>query len=124
MAKVLGIGGIFFKSPDPLRLRQWYAQWLGFAFSEQEASVTFMPQSMPENGMTVWCPFETDTQYFDPSTKAFMLNLIVDHLDEALAQAKEGGAQIVGEVGKYDYGSFGWFIDPDGNKVELWEPAA
>jgi len=124
MAKVLGIGGIFFKSPDPLRLRQWYTQWLGFTYAEQDPSAMFSPQTMPPNGLTVWAPFDANTTYFEPSTQPFMLNLVVDHLEEALSQVKEGGAQVVGEIQKFEYGSFGWFIDLDGNKVELWEPAA
>ena len=123
MAKVLGIGGVFFKSPDPARLRNWYAERLGFTLSDQDPSVPFSPQTMPPDSFTVWCPFEADTLYFEPSAKGFMLNLIVDQLEDALAQVSAGGAQIVGQIEAYDYGRFGWFIDPDGNKVELWEPA-
>ena len=67
-------------------------------------------------------PFKHDTDYFDPSDKSYMFNIIVDDLEGALAQVKEGGATIVGEIEKYDYGSFGWFLDPEGNKVELWVP--
>ena len=66
--------------------------------------------------------FPKSTTYFDPSAKEFMMNLMVDNLEEALTQVKAGGAQVVGEIERYDYGAFGWFIDPDGNKVELWEP--
>jgi len=124
MAKVLGIGGIFFKSPDPQRLYQWYSQWLGLTV-EVEAGVSFVsffPLTMPKNGYTVWSVFESSTTYFSPSENDFMFNLVVDNLEEALRQVKAGGAQVVGEVEKNAYGQFGWFMDPDGNKVELWEP--
>lgn len=124
MAKVLGIGGIFFKSPDPQKLCQWYAQWLGFNIeSESDMSfVPFRPGSMPVNGYTVWSAFNSTTCYFSPSDKDFMFNLVVDNLEEALRQVRAGGAQEVGDIEKSEYGRFGWFIDPDGNKVELWQP--
>ena len=124
MAKVLGVGGIFFKSPDPQRLYQWYSQWLGLPV-QTEAGITYVafpPHSMPRNGYTVWSAFEATTTYFSPSDNEFMFNLVVDDLEEALSQVKAGGAQVVGEVEKSEYGQFGWFMDPDGNKVELWQP--
>jgi predicted enzyme related to lactoylglutathione lyase len=121
MAKVLGIGGVFFKSPDPARLRAWYSQRLGFAADEYGAM--FAPATMPQGGMTVWNPFAATTDYFAPSQASFMINLVVDDLDGALAQVREGGAEVVGSE-NHDYGRFGWFVDPDGNKVELWQPPA
>jgi predicted enzyme related to lactoylglutathione lyase len=121
MAKALGVGGVFFKSPDPKRLNRWYAQWLGLPVGEGPG-VSFEPRNMPANSFTVWSAFDADTSYFSPSDKEFMFNLVVDNLEEALEQVKEGGAQVVGEIEEYDNGRFGWFIDPDGNKVELWEP--
>ena len=123
MAKVLGVGGIFFKAQDPKGLSAWYVEWLGFEL-DYNNSVSFKPDAMPSGGATVWGPFRADTDYFDPSDKPFMFNLVVDDLEGALAQVKEGGATIVGEIERYDYGSFGWFIDPEGNKVELWMPPA
>lgn len=122
MAKVLGIGGIFFKSPDPARLRAWYAQWLGIAGDEYGAM--FSPATMPAGGMTVWNPFDAQTKYFAPSQASFMINLVVDDLDGALAQVQEGGAALAGDVQNEEYGRFGWFVDPDGNKVELWQAPA
>jgi predicted enzyme related to lactoylglutathione lyase len=77
---------------------------------------------MPEKGCTVWGPFENDTDYFQPSDQTTMVNLIVDDVAQALAQVRDGGATVVGEVEDYDYGTFGWFLDPEGNKVELWMP--
>jgi predicted enzyme related to lactoylglutathione lyase len=122
MAKVLGVGGVFFKSPDPEKLYQWYERWLGFK-AEPGSGFAFLPKDMPDNSLTVWSAFEASTDYFAPSVKDFMFNLVVDDVREALAQVKEGGALIVGQIEEADYGKFGWFIDPDGNKVELWEPA-
>lgn len=124
MAKVLGIGGIFFKSPDPQKLCQWYAQWLGMSI-ESESGMSFVPfkaNTMPNNGYTVWSAFNDTTCYFAPSDKEFMFNLVVDDIDEAMKQVTAGGAEKVGDIEKSEYGRFGWFIDPDGNKVELWQP--
>ena len=120
MAKVLGVGGIFFKSPDPKRLFDWYARWLGMEF--EEWGTAYYPGTMPANGQTVWSAFPATTNYFAPANKDFMFNLIVDNLEEALKQVKEGGAEVIGNIEKLEYGLFGWFMDPDGNKVELWEP--
>jgi predicted enzyme related to lactoylglutathione lyase len=120
MAKVLGLGGLFFKSLEPEKLLAWYAQWLGIG--DGKASIEFRCATMPANSFTVWSPFPANTDYFAPSGRAFMFNLIVDDLDGALGQVHTGGAQVVGEIEEHEYGRFGWFIDPDGNKVELWEP--
>jgi len=120
MAKVLGVGGVFFKSPDPKRLYDWYAQWLGMEF--EDWGIAYFPKDMPPNAQTVWSAFPAETKYFEPSTKDFMFNLIVDNLEEALKQVREGGAEAIGNIEKLEYGLFGWFVDPDGNKVELWEP--
>ena len=126
MAKVLGVGGIFFKSPDAVRLQKWYEQWLGLSIQPGEGMsfVMFEPGTMPENSYTVWSTFDSGTTYFDPSSKEFMFNLVVDNVEEALSQVASGGAQVVGNIEKSEYGNFGWFIDPDGNKVEIWQPQA
>lgn len=121
MARVLGVGGVFFKSPRPVELASWYQRWLGFEFDMPTAAL-FSPSTLPPEGYTVWSAFPADTEYFEPSEQDFMINLIVDDLDEALAQVEEGGAERVGGIQEEDYGRFGWFIDPDGNKIELWEP--
>jgi predicted enzyme related to lactoylglutathione lyase len=120
MASVLGVGGIFFKSKDPKALGKWYAKWLNMKVDAYGA--TLQPANYPPGGFTVWSPFSSDTNYFSPSTAEFMINLIVDDLEQALDQVKEGGAQLVGDIQQEDYGDFGWFIDPDGNKIELWQP--
>ena len=77
---------------------------------------------MPEKGYTAWAPFKASTNYFAPSTREFMINLVVDDLDMALANVAAGGAEVVPEKEEHDFGRFGWFVDPDGNRVELWEP--
>jgi predicted enzyme related to lactoylglutathione lyase len=121
MAKVLGVGGVFFTSPDPQALLAWYRQHLGFDPSP-EPGVAFLPTTMPAKGYTVWSAFPASTTYFAPSARGFMINLVVDDLNAALEQVRQGGAQIVGAIESYDNGRFGWFLDPDGNKVELWQP--
>jgi predicted enzyme related to lactoylglutathione lyase len=122
LAKVLGLGGVFFKSPDPAKLYRWYERWLGMSIGS-EPGASFWPATMPSNGFTVWSSFDRETTYFAPSEKPFMINLVVDNLEEAIAQVAAGGAEVVGNIETYEYGKFGWFMDPDGNKVELWEPA-
>jgi predicted enzyme related to lactoylglutathione lyase len=120
MARVLGLGGVFFRSRDPKALGDWYREWLGIPVTHPYGA-TFSPQDMPAGGVTVWNPFASDTKYFDPSTRELMFNLVVDDLDGALAQVQRGGATLVGKVEDHDYGRFGWFLDPDGNKIELWQ---
>ena len=120
MAKVLGVGGVFFKCKDHKALGEWYKEHLGMPFGEYGASLK--PDTIPEGGMTVWGPFKGETEYFDPSGREFMVNLMVDNLEDALAQVKAGGAQVMDETMDEEYGKFGWFIDPEGTKVELWEP--
>lgn len=121
MAKVIGIGGVFFKSPDRQGLGAWYAEHLGLEIGEY-GGVDFDVSQLPAEAFCVWGPFEESTTYFDPSEKPFMVNLVVDDLREALKQVEEGGAELVGEIQEYDYGRFGWFIDPEGTKIELWQP--
>lgn len=121
MAKVLGIGGVFFKSPDPQRLYAWYRTYLGLELNDW--GMAFLPANMPEHSHTVWSAFKDDSSYFGSSPQGFMFNLIVDDLQEALAQVQAGGASVPQPSEEHPYGKFGWFIDPDGNKVELWEPA-
>ena len=121
MAKVVGVGGIFFKSEDPDKLGSWYKQWLGVPV-EPPHGANFNPASMPNGSYTVWAPFKSSTSYFDPSGKEFMFNLVVDDLDGALSQVRHGGAQVLDKIEEYEFGRFGWFVDPEGNKVELWEP--
>ena len=122
MARVLGVGGIFFISPDPGALAAWYARWLGVEVAGDFTGVIFRPEQVPPGGYTLWSPFPADTRYLDPSGLPFMINLMVDDLDGALAQVAEGGATLTGTPESSEFGRFGWFLDPDGNKIELWQP--
>ncbi len=122
MAKVLGVGGIFFKSKDPKALLAWYQAHLGLP-AQSPHCANFFPRTMPPGACTVFSPVEQETGYFAPSGSGFMFNLVVDDLDGALRQVRLAGAAVVGAVAAYEYGRFGWFLDPDGNKVELWEPS-
>src|SRR5262249_56437458 len=104
MAKVLGVGGLFFKSPDPERLLAWYAKWLGIG--DGKSSVEFPANALPAHGLTVWSPFPANTHYFAPSRKEFMFHLVLDDLESALGQGHLGGAPAVGEVEVPDHGPF------------------
>ncbi len=121
MARAIGIGGVFFKCDNRKGLGAWYAEHLGLEIDDL-GSVGFDVSELPGTAFCVWGPFGESTTYFDPSEKPFMVNLIVDDLDGALAQVKQGGAEIVGEIEEYDFGRFGWFVDPEGTKIELWQP--
>lgn len=121
MARVLGVGGFFVKSADPQRLSRWYRDTLGMPVDDGTAA-TFMPESAPAGGITVWSAFPADTEYFGPGSQQAMANLIVDDLDAALQQLRAAGADVASDVQDEPYGRFCWFIDPDGNRVELWQP--
>ncbi|MDG2171015.1 MAG: VOC family protein [Opitutales bacterium] len=120
MAKALGIGGIFFKTEDPTGLAAWYRKWLSFPGSDGDYA-PFPSAGIPEEGFTVWSPFAKDSDYFGIPEQKFMINIMVDDLDEALKQVAEGGAQAEEKTEDYPYGRFGWFIDPAGNRVKLWQ---
>jgi predicted enzyme related to lactoylglutathione lyase len=119
MAKVLGIGGVFFKAEDPAGLRDWYRRVLGLTV-ESWGGVMFEP--LP-SGVTVWSPFAADTTHFAPSTLDTMINFVVDDLDGVLAQAAAEGAAPIGREDQDGQGRFAWLLDPAGRKIELWEPA-
>ena len=121
MARVIGVGGVFFKSDDPAKLYEWYTEYLGIRKNDGPG-VSFMTADQPDAGYLVWSVFGSDTRYFDPANKQYMINFIVDDLDSALEQAQTGGAELIGEIERHENGRFGWFLDPDGNKIELWEP--
>ena len=121
MAKVIGLGGIFFKSKDPVKLAEWYRKWLKLDVQEW-GGCSFLNSEQPETAYSVWSPFPFDTDYFKPSQSNFMINFRVDNLAEALQQVETGGAELHGETEDSEFGKFGWFIDPEGNKIELWEP--
>lgn len=119
--RVTGIGGLFFKTTDPKKVKEWYKKHLGF--NTDEWGCTFWWKD--ENGKkcsTQWSPFPDDTKYFGPSKKDFMFNYRVENLVELIKILKLEGVTVVGEIEEYDYGKFGWILDPEGNKIELWEP--
>jgi len=118
MAKVLGIGGVFFKAADPKAVRDWYARVLGFEINNWGG--VEWPQPAPAYG--IWSVHEVSTDYYDPSSAPFMINFVVDDLDGVLAKAKAEGAEPVGAPVNDDFGRFGWLIDPAGVKIELWQP--
>ncbi len=118
MAKVLGIGGVFFKARDVAATKAWYARVLGFEATAH--GVMFPP--LPPGGLTIWSPFAADTTYFAPSEAPMMLNLVVDDLDAVLARVRAEGVEVIGTQDE-SYGRFAWIMDPDGLKVELWQAA-
>ena len=122
--RVLGVGGVFFRSADPARLGAWYAEHLDLQIENwgQTHGTSFSPADMPASGFTVWSAFSADTEYFGTSGQGHMINLVVDDLDAALDNVRLGGAEVLEEREEHDFGRFGWFVDPDGNRVELWEP--
>ena len=124
MAKITGIGGVFFKSRrDNAALAKWYQQHLGMELADFGGAVLRWPDDKAgDGGLTVWHVAEKDSQWFSPSDSAFMINYRVDNLDELLAQLRAGGVDIVSGPESHENGKFAWIMDPDGNKIELWEP--
>lgn len=120
--RVTGIGGVFFKCADPKAQREWYNKHLGFDAGEYGAVFEWRESDQPEKkGQTAWNPFKAETKYFEPSTKDFMFNYRVENLVELLEELKKEGIQQIGELQVYDYGKFAHIMDPEGNKIELWE---
>lgn len=126
MARITGIGGIFFKSQgDSAALAAWYQTHLGLKLEDFGGAILRWPDDKAEDkGLTVWCLAKRDSQWFSPSQSSFMVNYRVDNLGEMLAQLKAGGVEIVQGPESHENGKFAWIMDPDGNKVELWEPMA
>ena len=119
--RVTGLGGFFFKSRDPETIKEWYKTHLGFNTDAYGCSFWWKDQG-GKDCMTQWSPFKEDTAYFQPSKKEFMMNFRVENLHALLDTLKKEGVTIVGEIEEYEYGKFGWILDPEGNKLELWEP--
>ena len=124
MARVTGIGGVFFKSrSDNAALAAWYRKQLGMALEDFGGAVLRWPDDKAEDqGLTVWHVAARDSQWFSPSESSFMINYRVDDLDALLAQLRADGIPIGGGPESHENGKFAWIMDPDGNKVELWEP--
>jgi predicted enzyme related to lactoylglutathione lyase len=124
MKRVTGIGGIFFKAKDAASLRDWYRRHLGIAIEDWGG--TAFSWSGPDNpagtGSTVWSVFENSNTYFAPSTAPFMINYRVDDLHALLAVLRAEGCTVDAKVEESEFGKFGWVMDPEGNRVELWQP--
>lgn len=121
LTKVTGIGGVFFKTNNPERTRLWYQKHLGFDI-DTYGSTFWWKDKHNKNATTQWSPFESDTKYFDPSTKDYMFNYRVKNLDQLLIDLEQEGVTMIDKPEIFSYGKFAWILDVDGNKVELWEP--
>ena len=123
MAQVLAVGGVFFRSANPRKLARWYSRTLGLTLAFPTGAV-FSMAKMPKGSQVVWSAFPASSSYFKPSKSQFMVNFVVDDVKGALEQVVAAGGKAVGKVRDSPYGRFGWFLDPDGNKVELWQAGA
>jgi predicted enzyme related to lactoylglutathione lyase len=124
MAKVTGVGGVFFKSTgDSAALAAWYQKHLGMPLEDFGGAILKWPDdNARDRGLTVWHVAGKDSKWFSPSTSSFMINYRVDNLGELLDQLRSEGVAIIQGPESDDNGKFAWIMDPDGNKVELWEP--
>ena len=121
--RILGIGGIFFKSANQQQMQEWYARHLGLADSGGGVVLPWREHDNPDNEqMTVWSIFAGDTEYLDPSPASFMVNYIVDDLDALLDRLANEGVKIDPKRQDESYGRFAWIYVPGGNKIELWQP--
>ena len=119
---ITGLGGVFVKCTDRAALLRWYQEVLKFPFDGHGANFPF-PETdkKADRGYQVWAPFKSDSDYFGPSTKEFMINFRVRGIETLLKRLKSEGVSQVGELEVYDYGKFAWILDPEGTKIELWE---
>lgn len=126
MKRVTGIGGIFFQAKDPVAMRAWYQRhlgidvqpWGGAAFAWADGT------GNPATGSTIWSVGAADSGQFAPSKSPFMVNYRVDNLDALLQALRDEGCQVLEKTDDSGYGKFGWVLDPEGNKIELWQPPA
>lgn len=120
--RVTGIGGVFFKCKDPKAVNEWYKTHLGFDTTPYGTSFEWLDKDDPaKKGLTQWNAFPESTKYFEPSEKQFMINYRVEDLEALVVELKKEGVTIVDEIAVYDYGKFVHILDPEGNKIELWE---
>ncbi|MEK6477520.1 VOC family protein [Catalinimonas sp. 4WD22] len=121
--KVSGIGGIFFKTKDPAKMKDWYSQHLGLVTNEYGSVFEFIQSDKPDQkGYLQWSPFDEKTEYFKPSEKEFMINYRVENIEELVEELKASGVTVLDEIESYEYGKFVHILDPENNKIELWEP--
>jgi predicted enzyme related to lactoylglutathione lyase len=126
MKRVTGIGGIFFNAKDPVALRAWYKCHLGIDVQEWGGAAFRWADEVgkPTGGTTIWSVGSADNDHFAPSTAPFMINYRVADLASLLEALRQEGCQVLEKMDDSTYGKFGWVIDPEGNKIELWEPPA
>lgn len=121
--RVTGFGGIFFKSDDPEKIKTWYYKNLKLVPNDYGSLFEFREGANPEKiGYNQWGPFNSDTSYFEPSKKEFMINYRVVNIEALLQELKANGVEVTMEIESYEYGKFAHIMDPEGNKIELWEP--
>jgi predicted enzyme related to lactoylglutathione lyase len=120
MKRVIGLGGAFFKAKDPKALYEWYQKHLGIESSPGAGAIWHADPESP--AVNVWAIFPQDTKYFAPSQSNVMFNFRVDNLEELLKALRAEGVQVDEKMEAHEFGKFGWIMDPEGNRVELWEP--
>ena len=121
--RVTGVGGIFFKSQDPSTLKEWYKRHLGFDTDKYGAMFSFITDAESKSkGYLQWSVMDMDTKHMAPSSREFMINYRVEDLEWLVGELKKEGITILDDIETYDYGKFVHIMDPDGNKIELWEP--
>ena len=121
--KVTGVGGIFFKCKDVKNMKEWYNKNLGLVTNEYGSMFEFRNSDKPDQkNYLQWSPFSDKTKYFEPSEKDVMINYRVENIETLVEELKKSGVQIVDSIASYDYGKFIHIMDPEGNKIELWEP--
>ena len=121
--RVTGIGGIFFKTKNPDEIKSWYQEHLGFDTDEYGTCFEWrQADEGKEKGFSQWSPFSEDTDYFQPSEKDFMINYRVADLEWLVDTLKDEGVIVLDKIEQFDYGKFVHILDPEGNKIELWEP--
>ena len=123
MKKVNGIGGVFFKSADPNGSKSWYQKHLGIKSGPYGGTFEWRKADLPDSkGFTAWSVFDENSDYYEPSKKDFMINYRVHDLVALIEELKSDGVEVIGEIESFEYGKFAWIMDPDGLKIELWEP--
>ncbi len=121
--KVTGVGGIFFKCQDPDKMKSWYQENLGLVTNEYGSLFEFRNSNNPEEvNYLQWSPMSDKTTYFQPSKKDFMINYRVENLVGLVEELKASGIEVVDEIEEFEYGKFVHIMDPENNKIELWEP--
>jgi predicted enzyme related to lactoylglutathione lyase len=123
MKRVTSIGGIFFKSKDPEKVKEWYSKHLGLNVDQYGTSFEWrQAEDGTKKGFTAWSPFKEDTKYLEPSVKEFMINYRVENIEWLVEELKKEGVVVTDNIEVYEYGKFVHIMDIEGNKIELWEP--